>query len=228
MLKSLLLPLSAAQALVGGARSPVARPLGASTAAMPLVDPAYRERQGNLAQYLVDLHDRDAVFDFCGGMMFQLRLSAALRARLVAAAAGDGAPVVLHDASVDRMAKTPGYERSAAADGAALFHGREVRRVPGAAGGHGFVLQLVDAGGADPEGWSPPEVAGYDGWGHDAGRTWRDGARLEREGVAGFRAAFGPDAFTLNHRFYFHVDRANQLWLSAEDGCEGRLHAASE
>jgi hypothetical protein len=26
----------------------------------------------NVAQYLVDLHDNKATFDFCGGMMFQL------------------------------------------------------------------------------------------------------------------------------------------------------------
>ena len=38
---------------------------------------------------------------------------------------------------------------------------------------------------------------------------------------AGFQGKFGKTAFTLNHRFYLHLDRANQLWLSAEDGCEG-------
>ena len=46
---------------------------------------------------------------------------------------------------------------------------------------------------------------------------------LEDEGVAGFRERYGPNSFTLNHRFYLHLDNTNQLWLSAEDGCEGRL-----
>ena len=30
-----------------------------------------------------------------------------------------------------------------------------------------------------------------------------------------------PEAFTLHHKFYMHVDAANNFWLSAEDGCEG-------
>ena len=54
-------------------------------------------------------------------------------------------------------------------------------------------------------------------------RVGRDGKRLEDEGVAGFRERYGPNSFTLNHRFYLHLDNTNQLWLSAEDGCEGRL-----
>ena len=44
---------------------------------------------------------------------------------------------------------------------------------------------------------------------------------LESEGYTGFGATFGPDAFTLHHRFYFHKDKRDQIWLSAEDGCEG-------
>jgi hypothetical protein len=36
----------------------------------------------NIAQYLVDLHDHGATFDFCGGMMFQLVLSDALQTHL--------------------------------------------------------------------------------------------------------------------------------------------------
>ena len=73
----------------------------------------------------------------------------------------------------------------------------------------------------DAEGWTPQERAGYDGWKHDGGRVWRDGARLEREGFSGFRGKFGVDAFTLSHRFYWHLDGRERLWLSAEDGCEG-------
>ena len=92
-------------------------------------------------------------------------------------------------------------------------------------------LQLSLAGGgglaADPESWTAPELEGYDGWGHDSSRTWRNGERLEAEGVRGFRTKFGPTAFTLNHRFYWHLDRTNQIWLSAEDGCQGRLFGSS-
>ena len=38
--------------------------------------------KGNMAKYLVDLHDSKAVFDFCGGMMFQLVLSDRLKIKL--------------------------------------------------------------------------------------------------------------------------------------------------
>ena len=40
-----------------------------------LYDPAQRDShyKGNIAQYLVDLHDSNACFNFCGGMMFQVR-----------------------------------------------------------------------------------------------------------------------------------------------------------
>lgn len=180
-----------------------------------------RERDyGNrIAQYLVDLHDSEAVFDLCalggnqpqrfddaatrlhvlvptrscGGMMFQLVLTDALVARLKAASS----PVVVHDAATRRMSQVPGYAQEGRADDEVYFHGREVRKVPSAAGGHGFVLQL-SAAGEDPEGWSPGEREGYDGWGHDSSRVWRDGTRLEDEGVAGFQARFGPEAFTLS------------------------------
>jgi hypothetical protein len=155
-------------------------------------------------------------------------LSDKLRSHLVAVAEnGAGGPQqpVVHSAAVDRMAKMPLYSKSGAADNTALFHGREVRHVPLAAGGMQFVLQLVLAGGDDPEGWSPQELKGYDGWGHDGSRKWRRCDELESEGVAMFKAKFGPKANTLNHRFYWHLDKSNQMWLSAEDGCEGRLHA---
>jgi hypothetical protein len=38
-----------------------------------LVDPSQRDAHydGNVAQYLCDLHDNKSTFDFCGGMMFQ-------------------------------------------------------------------------------------------------------------------------------------------------------------
>ena len=190
-----------------------------AVATMPLTDPKTRvgDYDGRLAQYLVDLHDNKATFDFCGGMLFQLVLSDALRSRLLEAAEQ---PEV-YDAATNRMAKMPGYAKNADADNVRLFHGREVRKVPNAAGGMNFVLQLsaVD----DKDGWVAGERDGYDGWGHDSSRVWRDGKRLEDEGVAGFRERYGPNSFTLNHRFYLHLDNTNQLWLSAEDGCEGRL-----
>ena len=38
-----------------------------------LVDPTQRDAHygGNVAQYLIDLHDTKSTFNFCGGMMFQ-------------------------------------------------------------------------------------------------------------------------------------------------------------
>lgn len=200
------------------------RPVCVETAPMTLSEPAQRDAhyKGNIAQYLVDLHDAKHPFDFCGGMLFQLVLSDKLRSHLVRAAAGDGEQPVLYESPINRMAKIPGHTKSAEADNVHIFHGREVRQVPDAAGGMGFVLQLTLAGEDDPEGWTPQEVAGYDGWGHDSSRTWRKGDRLEDEGYQTFRNTFGGAAYTLHHRFYLHKDFRSQLWLSAEDGCEGQ------
>ncbi len=183
------------------------------------------EYMKNTAQLLVKLHDSRAVFDFCGGMMFQLVLTDKLRTYLsgiaTAAAAGDASSqIVVADKSVDRMAYIPGYRKSADADERIYFHGREVRKVPNAEGGMGFVLQLSHSK-SDPEGWTTHEVEGYDGWGHDTKRKWRTGKILQEEGCKDFISKFGPVAFTLNHRFYFHEDSSKRLWLSAEDGCEG-------
>jgi len=186
-------------------------------------DEMYR---GNVAQYLVDLHDARGTFDFCGGMMFQLVLSDKLRAHLAEVAEGGGVEdndkqPAIQDASTRRMAQMAGHERSAAADNIALFHGREVRQVDDAAGGMGMALHLSLANSNDPEGWTAQELKGYDGWGHDSGRQWRDGAMLEGEGFSNFRSKFGQKAYTLHHRFYWHLDQGSRLWLSAEDGCEG-------
>ncbi|CAE8673322.1 unnamed protein product [Polarella glacialis] len=159
---------------------------GEQDMAKQLYNPAARDAHysGNMAQYLVDLHDSKAAFDFCGGMMFQLVLSEKLRAHLGLVAqggGGDGQQPVVFDAAKPRMAQIPDYRQTNEADNVRLFHGREVRKVPTAAGGMGFVLQLTFAG-EDPEGWTPQELAEYDGWGHDASRTWRNGERLESEG----------------------------------------------
>lgn len=191
------------------------------------MDPAARDAHynGNMAQFLVDLHDTTATFDFCGGMMFQLVLSEKLRNHLVDIASlgenGRQQQPVVYDTAINRMAKIPGYSKSEEADNIRIFHGREVRQVAKAAGGMGFVLHLSLAGQEDPEGWTQDELAGYDGWGHDSQRIWRKGNQLESEGFETFKSKFGARAFTLHHRFYLHLDGTNQIWLSAEDGCEG-------
>lgn len=175
---------------------------------------------GNIAQYLVDLHNEKATFNFCGGMMFQLVLSEKLKTHLEGIATkGDDQPVVF-DATQPRMENIPDYKLNADADNLKVFHGREIRQVPNANGGMGFVLQLSHSE-EDPEGWTSAEVEGYDGWAHDSGRVWRKGDRLESEGFSDFRSRFGPKSFALHHRFYLHYDRGNSMWLSAEDGCEG-------
>jgi hypothetical protein len=198
-----------------------------TTATTPeyLEDPTRRDAHygSNVAQYLVDLHDAKATFDFCGGMMFQLVLSEKLRDHLKAVATDKDSKSQPHiyDSSKTRMRSIPNYDQSATADNIHLFHGREIRQVPHAAGGMGFVLQLSLANGDDSQGWTPQEMDEYDGWGHDVGRTWRWGNRLQEEGFTDFQNTFGPDAFALHHRFYLHLDGSSRMWLSAEDGCEG-------
>ena len=196
-----------------------------ASATLDLYDPATRASNynGKIAKYLVDLHDADATFDFCGGMMFQLVLSPALRAHLAQIHPDSDAQPKVQPASTNFMAKMDGYSRSAEADDISVFHGREVRNVDWAAGGRGFAIHLSLAGEDDAEGWTPEEIAGYDGWGHDSGRVWRDGQMLEGEGFSGFRSKFGERAFTLHHRFYMHLGADGNLWLSAEDGCEGQV-----
>ena len=190
---------------------------------MELYDPAARDAkyEGNVAQYLVDLHDSKSTFDFCGGMMFQLVLSDKLRTHLESVATSGGKQPTIFDAGKMRMGNLPDYAKTADADNVKIFHGREVRQVKDAAGGMGFVLQLSHAGEDDPEGWTPEERARYDGWGHDSGREWRKGEQLEREGFDTFKSKFGETAYALHHRFYLHLDGGNRMWLSAEDGCEG-------
>ena len=202
-----------------------------AAATMATYDPAIREQryQANFAAYLVDLHDHRATFNFCGGMMFQLVLSEKLRQHLVErsadAAAGGGGGITVYDKEYTRMNLTPGYEQSSTADNVAIFHGREVRNVRGAAGGMNFVLHL--SADDDPEGWTQPERQDYNGWGHDSGRPWRKLAQWEAEGVTDFREKFGSEAYGLHHRFFFHLDEKNRFWLSAEDGCEGYAADAS-
>jgi hypothetical protein len=176
---------------------------------------------GNIAKYLVDLHDARATFNFCGGMLFQLVLSESLRTHLAGLATGDASQPVVFEAGAKKMALVPGYSRSSVVDNVRFFHGREVRKVTNAAGGMGFALHLSLANAGDPEDWTPQEASDYDGWGHDQGRPWRNGEKLESEGFKTYREKFGPAAYGLHHRFYLHLDPQNRLWLSAEDGCEG-------
>ena len=155
--------------------------------------------------------------------MFQLCLSSKLRDHLVSVVANevdDNQPII-YDASKPRMFDLDGYSQDASADNVRIFHGRELRQIPNAEGGMGFVLQLSLADGNDPEGWSKEEVATYDGWGADSGRVWRKADVYEEEGFKTFKETFGPKAFGLNHRFYLHLDSQNRMWLAAEDGCEG-------
>jgi len=81
-----------------------------TASSLPLHDPAIREAQykGNTAQYLVDLHDSRSVFDFCGGMMFQLILSDKLRSHLASVSEDGGQQPAISDAATDRMMKMPG------------------------------------------------------------------------------------------------------------------------
>ena len=121
---------------------------------------------------------------------------------------------------MNRMLKIPNYTQSSFADDVNVFYGREVRKVGSAAGGMGFVLQLVSSKD-DPEGWSEQEIREYNGWAHDSGRKWRKASDHVTEGNEMYKSKFGTSAFGLHHRFYWHLDRQNGLWLSAEDGCEG-------
>ena len=153
--------------------------------------------------------------------MFQLVLSDKLRKDLFLSSTNQNQPVV-YPASFNRMSKIPNYTQSSDADDINVFYGREVRKVPNAAGGMGFVLQLVSSKD-DPEGWSAQEIQEYNGWGHDSGRKWRKAGDHAVEGNELYQNKFGPQAFGLHHRFYWHLDQQNGLWLSAEDGCEGVL-----
>merc|ERR1711907_200768 len=197
-----------------------------------LSDPTQRDKQytdpegkRNIAAYLVDLHHARKVFKFCGSHQFQLVLSDALLEHLSLAAeqgAGSAGQPVVFDA--DQMCHIPNYTEfkgSAAADNVRVFHGREVRDSAGANGGQGKVLQLCMAGGEDAEGCTPAEVADYNGWQHDSGRTWRKAAEYELDGFASYSSKFGEGAFGLHHRFFLHWDSRGVMWLSAEDGCEG-------
>eukprot|EP00928_Gymnodinium_smaydae_P070596 TRINITY_DN54403_c0_g1_i1.p1 TRINITY_DN54403_c0_g1~~TRINITY_DN54403_c0_g1_i1.p1 ORF type:complete len:203 (-),score=13.62 TRINITY_DN54403_c0_g1_i1:221-829(-) len=191
-------------------------------------DARYRTSYGlNVAQYLVDLHDSKAVFNFCGSLLFQLSLTDELRDHLAKVASADQPTQqpVIFDASVNKMSKMPNYAKSATADDVTVFHGREVRQAQNASGGMGCVLQLSLSNETDAEGWTAAELKDYNGWGHDSRRPWRKGMQLEKEGCQGYCGKFGNDAYGLHHRFYLHYDRRGVMWLSAEDGCEGEPYS---
>jgi len=180
--------------------------------------------------------------------MFQLVLSEKLKSHLETVASELSDQPVIHPASQPLMSRVPNYQKSAYADNISIFHGRELRKIPTANGGMGFVLQLsyADPSGVtaavdessgslagkgadtswsgkavDPQGWSLEEISTYDGWRNDSFRQWRNGPAYEAEGFNSFSEQFGKDAFGLNHRFFLHLDGQSKMWLSAEDGCEG-------
>jgi hypothetical protein len=195
-----------------------------------LYDPVERASTygGNHAQYLLDLDaNASTTFNFCGGMMFGVSLSPRLREHLSAiAAAGPGDPrqPFIYDKEVRRMNQRPeGHDLDANADNVKLFHGREVRQVStNAGGGSSMLIHLSLAGDAsDVEGWTKEEMDEYAGWLSDRQRRWRNGELLKNEGFETFNERFGDAAFTLHHKFYLHVDTQQNVWLSAEDGCEG-------
>lgn len=194
------------------------------TSSTSLIEPSKRDTlyRDNIAQYLVDLHDNKTTFDFCGGMMFQFVLSDKLRTHLekVANTNQNDLQPKIFDATNTRMFSLPSYSQNSNADNLTVFHGRELRKVPHAAGGFGFVLHLSLAND-DPQGWSKEEIDEYDGWRPDSGRTWRQVDTYISEGFQDFKEKFGSKAFGLHHRFYLHYDSQNRMWLSAEDGCEG-------
>jgi len=216
-----------------------------STAAAPnseqkshLYVPSERDEyyQGNIAQYLLDLHNEGATLNFCGGMMFQLVLSDKLQTHLKSVAAdssseGKQKQPIIHPASQSLMSRTPDYKKSSFADNIFSFHGRELLSYADPSATLGEVSSTSTAGkGADaawngspvdPQGWSKEEIATYDGWRSDQFRQWRKCSMYEDEGYSTFGQEFGNEAFGLNHRFFLHLDNQNKMWLSAEDGCEG-------
>ena len=174
---------------------------------------------GLMARRVVDLHDSKAVFDFCGGLMFQLVLSDKLRSELLSRSDPDNQPIVFGP-HISSFSQIPNYRQCSDAEQLTIFHGREVRGVKGAAGGMGYVLQLVSSLD-DPEGWTKEEIQDYNGWKHDTGRKWRKAVDHDAEGNFGYKQRFGQSAYGLHHRFYWRLDNRKGLWLSAEDGCEG-------
>jgi len=72
--------------------------------------------QQNIAQFLVDLSDSRATFDFCGGMMFEFKLSDKLRARLLGVSSEGSAslqPTVADSSKVSELKKNNNKNASA-------------------------------------------------------------------------------------------------------------------
>lgn len=111
---------------------------------MTLYNPSDRDKyyQGNVAQYLLDLHNEGATFDFCGGMIFQFVLTDKLIAHLEPIASLEHQQPIIHPVSQSLMSRISNYNKSSHADNRSIFHGREIRKVSNANGGMGFVLQL--------------------------------------------------------------------------------------
>ena len=82
-------------------------------------------------------------------MMFQLMLSDKLKSHLETVAGANDSQPIMHPANQPLMNRIPNYQKSSFADNISIFHGRELRKIPTANGGMGFVLQLSYA---DPSG----------------------------------------------------------------------------
>ena len=101
-----------------------------------LVDSTERNERynGNWAQFMLDCESHPATtFNFCGGMKFGLSFTRKLREFLETKARNfgetDDRNVAVQESNVSRMYMMDGYEQSAFADNASIFHGREVRKV---------------------------------------------------------------------------------------------------
>lgn len=114
------------------------------------------------------------------GMMFQLVLSDKLKSHLLTVVSSnnnnnDQQPII-HPASQQLMSRIPNYQKSSYADNISIFHGRELRKIPTANGGMGFVLQLSYA---DPSGEMTSVDSAPAGKGADV--AW-NGKSLDRRG----------------------------------------------
>ena len=114
--------------------APIARLSIVASATAPPSTPLYEaSKRADAAQYLLDLHDSEATFDFCGGMLFQIVLTDAFRSYLQTTTQ----QITVQSANTMRMFKIADYSQSNFVDNESYFHGREIRKVPWAKGGRG-------------------------------------------------------------------------------------------
>ena len=73
----------------------------------------------------------------------------------------DDRNVAVQESNVSRMYMMDGYEQSAFADNASIFHGREVRKVSTFGEKSGMMIQLSLANEDDDEGWTKEEIVAF-------------------------------------------------------------------